>query len=102
MMLREVLAGGRHLDQDIIAYPLGVADVVRRIAERGVREGSFRPVDPLLTHLSLGGSLLIVFATAPETACVKRTQDLVVHGLAAEPANVGAEPNGEYRRGGTR
>ena len=29
----------------------------------GVREGDFRPVDPLLTHLSLVGSLVFFFAT---------------------------------------
>lgn len=63
MMLREVLAGGKHLGAETIAYPLRVAEVVRQIVERGVREGSFRPVDPLLTHLSLVGSLLFFFAT---------------------------------------
>jgi TetR/AcrR family transcriptional regulator len=100
MMLREVLGGGRHLDAELIAYPLRVADVVRRIVERGVRERSFRPVDPLLTHLSLVGSLLFFFATtplrtrifaegrvrgkAPEAAAyVKHIQDLIIHGLAA-------------------
>lgn len=100
MMLREVLAGGRHLDAELIAYPLRVADVVRRVVERGVRERSFRHVDPLLTHLSLVGSLLFFFATmplrarlfaegrmpgkAPEaSAYVKHIQDFIVHGLAA-------------------
>jgi TetR/AcrR family transcriptional regulator len=65
MMLREVLAGGRHLGPETLAYPLRVADVVRRIVERGVRDGSFRRVDPLLTHLSVVGSLLFFFVTAP-------------------------------------
>src|SRR5262245_32866283 len=100
MMLREVLAGGRHLDAELIAYPLRVADVVRRIVERGVRQRSFRPVDPLLTHLSLVGSLLFFFATTPlrarlfaegrvrgkvpeAAAYVKHIQDLIIGGLAA-------------------
>lgn len=100
MMLREVLAGGRHLGAETLAYPLRVAEVVRRIVERGVREGSFRPVDPLLTHLSLVGSLLFFFATtrlrerlvaegrlrarAPDVAgYVKHMQDLLIEGLAA-------------------
>ncbi len=111
MMLREVLAGGRHLDAELIAYPLRVADVVRRIVERGVRERSFRPVDPLLTHLSLVGSLLFFFATmplrarlfaegrvrgkAPEAAAyVKHIQDLIIHGLAAPRRR----PHGHARR----
>jgi len=117
MMLREVLTGGRRLDGEIIAYPLRVADVVRRIVERGVREGSFRPVDPLLTHLSLVGSLLFFFATArlrarlfaegrvrgriPEAATyVKHIQDLIIHGLTA-PTRTG-DTNGERRRGRAR
>ena len=98
MMLREVLAGGKHLGAETLAYPLRVADVVRRIVERGVRVGSFRPVDPLLTHLSLVGSLLFFFAStplrerlfaegrlhtaAPDAASyVKHMQDLLVDGL---------------------
>jgi AcrR family transcriptional regulator len=98
MMLREVLAGGRHLADETLGYPLRVADVVRRIVERGMRDGTFRPVDPLLTHLSLIGGLLFFFATAPlrqrliaagrlrvkapEAAeYVKHMQDLLVDGL---------------------
>jgi TetR/AcrR family transcriptional regulator len=109
MMLREVLAGGRHLGDETLGYPLRVADVVRRIVERGMQEGTFRPVDPLLTHLSLIGSLLFFFATtplrqrliatgrlrvkAPEAAeYVKHMQDLLVDGLVARRRS---------RRGGT-
>ena len=100
MMLREVLAGGKHLGADTIAYPLRVADVVRRIVERGVRDGSFRPVDPLLTHLSLVGSILFFFATtdlrkrlvaegrlranaSDQAGYVKHLQDLLIDGLVA-------------------
>ena len=100
MMLREVLAGGKHLGDETIAYPLRVAEVVRQIVERGVREGSFRSVDPLLTHLSLVGSLLFFFATTrlrerlitegrlrarrPDAAgYVKHMQDMLVDGLVA-------------------
>ena len=102
MMLREVLAGGKHLGAETLAYPLRVAEVVRRIVERGVREGSFRPVDPLLTHLSLVGSLLFFFATTglrerlvaegrlpavtPDAArYVEHMQDLLIEGLEARP-----------------
>jgi TetR/AcrR family transcriptional regulator len=117
MMLREVLAGGKHLGSETIAYPLHVADVVRRIVERGVREGSFRPVDPLLTHLSLVGSLLFFFATErlrsrlfaegrvrakrPDAAAyVKHIQDLIIHGLA--PPTRAGDRNGEPRRARAR
>jgi tetracycline repressor-like protein len=102
-MLREVLAGGRHLKAETLAYPLRVFDVVRRIVERGVRDGSFRAVDPLLTHLSVIGSLLFFFATtglrerlfaerrlrakAPDAAdYVRHMQELLINGLVARPA----------------
>lgn len=100
MMLREVVAGGGHLDPELIDEPARMLGAVQRIVARGVREGDFRPVDPLLTHLSLVGSLVFFFATTrfrarvlakrrpaidpPDaTAYVKHIQDLVTHGLAA-------------------
>ena len=117
MMLREVLAGGKHLGSETIAYPLRVAEVVRRIVERGVREGSFRSVDPLLTHLSLVGSLLFFFATQrlrarvfaegrvhakppAAAAYVKHLQDLIIHGLA--PAARIGDGEGGLRRARAR
>ena len=99
MMLREFLAGGEHLEPEVLALPARILGAVERIVERGVREGAFRPVDPLLTHLSLVGSLVFFFATArfrervlaprlgivPPNAdeYVKHVQDLITHGLAA-------------------
>lgn len=106
MMLREVMAGGRHLDRELIDKPARILAAVQRIVARGVADGDFRPVDPLLTHLSLVGSLVFFFATArfrervlakhqpgirpPEAAAyVKHIQDLLTHGLAAAPRRAG-------------
>jgi TetR/AcrR family transcriptional regulator len=103
MMLREVLAGGKHLGAGAVEMPARVLAAVQRIVARGVREGSLRPVDPVLTHLSLVGSLVFFFATArfrnrvladrrlgitpPDAdAYVRHIQDLIAHGLAAEGA----------------
>jgi TetR/AcrR family transcriptional regulator len=100
MMLREVVSGGKHLEPEVMDKPVRVLDAVRNIVARGVREGDFRSVDPLLTHLSLVGSLVFFFATKrfrervlakrrpsldpPDAAAfVKHTQDLLTHGLAA-------------------
>jgi TetR/AcrR family transcriptional regulator len=99
MMLREVIAGGPHLDQEILVYPIRVFAVVREIIERGVRERVFRPVDPVLTHLSLVGSLVFFFATADfrrrmtteapiaidaarPNRYIRHLQDLIARGLA--------------------
>jgi AcrR family transcriptional regulator len=104
MMLREVVAGGKHLDPELIEKPARILGAVQRIVARGVRDGDFRPVDPVLTHLSLVGSLVFFFATTrfrervlakrrppikpPDAgAYVKHVQDLLTHGLAgARPA----------------
>lgn len=100
MLLREVLSGGRLLDRDVLPRVLGVFAVVREIVERGVSEGTFRPVDPALTHLSLIGSLVFFFATAPfrhragaagrlpfaapgAAEYVRHVQELMTRGLAA-------------------
>jgi TetR/AcrR family transcriptional regulator len=101
MMLREVVAGGSHIEPELIDKPARMLAAVQRIVARGVREGDFRPVDPLLTHLSLVGSLVFFFATTrfrervlahhrlgvtPPTAAayVKHIQDLLSYGLAAQ------------------
>lgn len=103
IMVREVLSGGKHLPGGVLPRVLGVMGVVRGIVEQGVEEGSFRPVNPLLTHLSLVGALLFFFATEPfrkqvapkvrmgqaapsSEAYVAHMQELMVRGLAAEPA----------------
>ena len=96
MMLREVLTGGPRLES--LAQPVRVLAAVERIISRGVREGTFRPVDPLLTHLSLVGSLVFFFATTrfrqrvlrdglrreppAGNAYVRHLQDLIIEGLA--------------------
>jgi len=101
MMLREVLAGGVRLEPVLVAHPVRMLEAVQRIVARGVREGDFRPVDPVLTHLSLVGGLVFFFATQrfrervlaqrrpavkpPDAAAyVKHMQDLLTHGLAAQ------------------
>lgn len=65
MVLRELVEGGRHLEAGFFARIVAIFDTVRGIIADGVRDGQFRPVDPLLTHLSLVGSLLFFFATEP-------------------------------------
>ena len=103
MMLREVVTGGKNLEPELIDKPARILGAVQQIVARGVREGDLRPVDPLLTHLSLVGSLVFFFATArfrervlakrrpavtpPDAASyVKHIQDLLTHGLAARPS----------------
>jgi AcrR family transcriptional regulator len=100
MMLREVLAGGSNIEPMLVAHPVRLLSAVQDIVARGVRSGDFRHVDPVLTHLSLVGSLVFFFATQrfrervlaqrrppvkpPDAAAyVKHMQDLLTRGLAA-------------------
>jgi AcrR family transcriptional regulator len=102
-MIREVLSGGRNLPAGVLPRVLGVLGVVRDIVEQGVAERTLRRVNPLLTHLSLVGSLLFYFATEPfrRTATAKlrlgqpppatedyvqHVQELMVRGLATSAA----------------
>ncbi len=103
MMLREVLTGGRFLDQRILPHFLGVFSLVREIIEQGVREGTFRPVDPAFTHISLLGGIILFFSTGafrsrleserakglatldPE-AFVQHMQELMIRGLSEQVA----------------
>ena len=97
LFLREVLAKG--LEPAVVPHLVEIVGVSRRLAGRGVREGLFRRVDPLLLHFGLVGSLVFFFATEParkraaaerrvpfampdSTAFVDYLEDLTLRGLA--------------------
>ena len=103
MLLREVIGGGRRLDPVVGPYFLQLAATVRGIVSQGTREGTFRRVDPLLTHLSIVGSLAFFFATQPfrarlihegrvalalpaPRAFVDHLEEMLIRGLAPLPA----------------
>lgn len=65
MTLREAMSGGQHLSDEALPHFIKVFGMVREIVDRGIREGAFRPVDPLLTHLTILGSVMFFFATTP-------------------------------------
>lgn len=63
IMLREVISGGRHVDQKVLPNFLTIFTVLQGILEQGTREGKFRPVSPVLTQIGLVSSLMFFFAT---------------------------------------
>lgn len=102
LLVREATSGGRHLSAATLPAFSRLFEMVREVIDRGVRDGLFREVDPLLTHLSLVGSIVffhastslrerlireghvsVPYAPTPErfTAHLK---DLFERGLAAE------------------
>jgi len=105
LWLRELLSHG--VDPALVPSLVEVAGVTRRLAARGVREGAFRPVDPLLFHFGLVGSVVFFLATDPARRQAARAgtlpfampeaadflryvEELTVRGLA--PARGGALP----------
>jgi len=104
MMVREAISGGPHLDQKIFPSMVAVLGLVRDLVEQGVREGTFRPVDPLLVHFGIIGSMMFFFTTEPlrrrilaerfpggETIdpqeFVRHVQDWMTQGLARRPSD---------------
>jgi TetR/AcrR family transcriptional regulator len=115
LFMREVLSSG--LEPAVIPHLVAIIGVVRRLVERGVRQGAFRRVDPLLVHFALVGSLVFFLATEParERAVAERripfampdfpaflryVEDLTVRGLCPQdpvlPA--GSRPRADARR----
>jgi AcrR family transcriptional regulator len=65
LVIREVVSGGRHVDDELLPRFLAIFGAVAKIVDAGVRGGTFRPVDPRYTHLSVVGSLFFYFGTEP-------------------------------------
>ena len=108
IMLREVASGGSGLAPEVIAAMAELLGVVRGVLDEGVREGVFRPVDPLLTHLLVLGTVIFMTATEPlrdrmnEAGVPVRTTaapeqfkaflgDLVLHGIANPTPDGGSQ-----------
>jgi AcrR family transcriptional regulator len=63
LFVREVLASG--IDPVVAPRLLEVLGFMRRLGERGAREGIFRRVEPLLFHFGLVGAIVFFMATEP-------------------------------------
>lgn len=65
ILLREAISGGRRFDSRSLPRLVSVFRMLREIVESGIRDGSFRPVDPALTQIGLIGSLVFYCGTTP-------------------------------------
>ena len=70
IMLRELAAGIPHLDADTFRLMQAVFAAVRDVLAQGRQDGSFREVDPLLTHLTIMPTILVFFVR--DNALAKR------------------------------
>lgn len=62
IMLRELASGAPRFDPETFAMMNAVFAGVRDIIRQGQEEGDFRPVDPLLVHLTIMPAVLMFFA----------------------------------------
>lgn len=65
MMLREVASGGATLPDEMLLRMAQVFRVVADVLAEGAASGAFRPTDPLLTHVSLVGSMMFLVGSQP-------------------------------------
>ncbi len=65
IMLREIAAGGRHLDAECMAKMIGLFHVVHGMLERGEAAGELRAMHPLMTHFVMLGSAMLYQANEP-------------------------------------
>jgi AcrR family transcriptional regulator len=62
MMMREIADGGSRLPDEVIAQMTRVIETLRLILEEGQRKGYFRPVNTIVTHFMIVGSIMFYMA----------------------------------------
>lgn len=65
LILREAAFGGVRLPESVLHELARIFNVIRGVLDEGVAEGQFRPVDPLLTHFMITGSIMFLTASGP-------------------------------------
>lgn len=100
LFVREVLASG--FDPVVAPHLVQILAFMRRLNERGVRQGVFRRVDPLLFHFGLVGAIVFFLATEPARrralaerrlpvkapdfqSFLRHMEELTLRGLAPDP-----------------
>jgi TetR/AcrR family transcriptional regulator len=82
IMLREIASGGATLPDEMLTRMAGIFRVVADVLAEGVKKKAFRKTDPLLTHVTLIGSMIFLVASQPirerlaKVAGVEHTQTL--------------------------
>lgn len=65
LVMREIASGGAHLPDEMILRMSNVFRIVAGVLGEGMERGAFRRMDPLLTHVSVIGSMMFLIASAP-------------------------------------
>ena len=100
IVLREFASGAANLPEEILRRMLGLLAVVGEILAEGTGRGEFRRTEPVMTHLTLVGALLMLNVVSPlrerfadlgstidvpgaDTETGKFLGDLLLQGIAA-------------------
>lgn len=114
IMVREIAAGGATLPDEMLLRMASVFRVVADVLAEGVSRKIFRATDPLLTHVSLVGSMMFLVATQPIRDRVRKIAgmpaashgpgdlarhagNLFLHGLEISPVR-SPKPSSKKRR----
>lgn len=65
MILKEVLAGGPFIDDEVLRHVMRILGTIRSIVAQGIDDGVFKAVDPISTHLTIVLGMASYFATRP-------------------------------------
>ena len=65
LMLREIASGGASLPDPVVAQMRSVFQVLADVLGEGVKKKTFRNIDPYMTHMFIGGSLMVLLSGAP-------------------------------------
>lgn len=65
ILLREIASGGATLPDEMLMRMAAIFRVVAEVLGEGVQKNAFRATDPLLTHVTLIGSMVFLVASQP-------------------------------------
>jgi len=118
MMLREVASGGATLPDEMLLRMAGVFRVVADVLAEGRAAGDFRETDPLLTHVSMIGSMMFLVASQPIRARLAKiagpqprhslpdlathTANLFLHGVETGKSKAAAKRNAAKKKSRSR
>lgn len=74
LMLRELATGGASLPNEVLLRMARLFGTVAETLDDGEREGSFRHADPVMTHMGIMGSVMVLTAGSPIR---RRIRDIV-------------------------
>ncbi len=65
IMMREVASGGAHMPDQALGHMMRIVGSLRMLLLAGQERGQFRPMDPLVIHMMVIGSLMFYAAGGP-------------------------------------